>query len=165
MNNEFLEFLKAHEQDIIPLLEKSASLQQNMKKKARSLEELLKARESDSVKVWSYIGGFKDNRFRETVGYKVHVIPDYPIWIAADLTVEGWDIRIKDEESQHTDSQRMVSTNMKTRLARWLEEKQIAASPHPIYQGHLSYGNHFAYDADLVSIDAEVKGLLDKLIN
>jgi hypothetical protein len=164
MNNEFLEFLKAHEKDIIPLIEKSSSLQQNMKKKARSLEELLKVRESDSVKVWSYIGGgFKDNRFRETVGYKVNVTPDYPIWIAADLTVDGWDIRIKDEEYYHADGQSIADSNMETRLSKWLEEKQIPASPHPICQGHLSYGNHFAYDADLVSIDAEITELLNKI--
>jgi hypothetical protein len=155
MNEEFRAFLKAHEHEVISLLQQARELQRDMKQKTRALEEHLQERVTGDVKLWNYSSPSENLEFRETVGYKITVVADFPMWIAADLTVEGWDIRIKSHES---------SKGLATPLIQWLEAKKIKVSPHPRYPGHLSYGEHFPYDADLSLVDAEVTGLLDLML-
>lgn len=155
MNEEFRAFLKDHEHEVIPLLQQARELQRDMKRKTKTLEAYLRERVTGDVKLWSYSSPSEDLEFRETVGYEVTVAANFPVWIAADLTVVGWDIRIKSQES---------SKGLATPLIQWLKARQINASPHPRYSGHLSYGEHFPYDADLSLVDAEVAGLLDLML-
>lgn len=160
MNKEFLTFLKSNEEDIISLLQKVTSLQKGMKKKAGALAELMKDKESDTVKLWFYSSGLRDKSLREAVGYWLPVSPDYGIGIAADLSVDGWDIRIKDDNFFKGVPKTLEYDGFDTQLGQWLQSKQIEVSPHPIFQGHYRYGSHFPYDSDLVLVDAEIKGLL-----
>lgn len=155
MNEEFRAFLKAHEQEIIPLLQQARELQRDMKQKTRALEEHLLERVTGDVKLWNYSSPSENLEFRETVGYEVTVVADFPVWIAADLTVEGWDIRIKSQE---------FSKGLATPLIQWLKARQINVSPHPRYPGHLRYGEHFPYDTDLSLVDAEVASLLNLML-
>lgn len=160
MNQEFLAFLQSHEEDIVSLLQKVTSLQKEIKKKTAALTELMREKESDTVKLWFYSSGFRDSRLRETVGYRISVSPDYGISIAADLSVDGWEIRIKDDNFAKGVPKVSGHDDFGTQLGQWLQAKQIEVSPHPIFQGHFRYGTHFSYDSDLVLVDAEIKGLL-----
>jgi hypothetical protein len=160
MNQEFLTFLQSHEEDIVSLLQKVTSLQKEMKKKTAALTELMREKESDTVKLWFYSSGLRDSRLRETVGYRISVSPDYDISIAADLSVDGWEIRIKDDNFAKGVPKVSGHDDFGTQLGQWLQAKQIEVSPHPIFQGHFRYGTHFPYDSDLVLVDAEIKGLL-----
>lgn len=160
MNQDFLIFLRSYEEDIIPLLQKVTSLQKEMKKKTGALAELMKEKESNVVKLWFYSSGLRDKWIREVVGYWISVSPDYDIGIAADLGVDGWDIRIKDDKTMKGVTKTPGDDGFATQLGQWLQAKQIEVSPHPRYQGHFRYGSHFSYDSDLVSIDTEIKELL-----
>lgn len=159
-NQEFLMFLKPNEEDIIRLLQKVTSLQKEMKKKTGALAELMKEKESDIVKLWFYSSGLKNKWIREVVGYSISVSPDYRIGITADLSIDGWDIRIKDDKADKGVLKTPGDDGFAAQLGQWLQAKQIEVSPHPNFQGHFRYGGHFPYDSDLVSIDAEIKGLL-----
>lgn len=160
MNQEFLTFLRSHEEDIFSLLQKVTSLQKEMKKKAGALAELMREKESDTVKLWFYSSGLRDKSLREVVGYWAPVLPDYGIGIAADLSIDGWDIRIKDDNFFKGVPKTPGYDGFDTQLGQWLQSKQIEVTPHPIFQGHFRYGSHFPYDSDLVLVDAEIKGLL-----
>lgn len=160
VNQEFLAFLKSNEEDIISLLQKVTSLQKDMKKKTSALAELMKEKESETVKLWFYSPGVRENRLREVVAYGISVSPDYDISIAADLSVDGWNIRIKDDKADKGVLKTLRNDGFDTQLGKWLQAKQIEVSPHPTFQGHFRYGSHFPYDSDLVSVDAEIKGLL-----
>ncbi|MBW4483349.1 MAG: PD-(D/E)XK nuclease family protein [Tildeniella torsiva UHER 1998/13D] len=160
MNQEFLTFLRSHEEDTISLLQKVTSLQKEMKKKAGTLAELMREKESDTVKLWFYSSGLRDKSLREAVGYWIPVSHDYGIGIVADLSIDGWDIRIKDDNFFKGVPKTPGYNGFDTQLSQWLQAKQIEVSPHPSLQGHFRYGSHFPYDSDLVLVDAEIKGLL-----
>lgn len=160
MNQEFLTFLKTNEENIVSLLQKVTSLQKEMKKKTSALAELMKEKESDTVNLWFYSSVLREKRLKEVVGYWTSVSPDYVVSIAADLSIDGWDIRVKDNKTIKGVPKIPGCDGFDTQLGQWLQSKQIEVSPHPSLQGHFRYGSHFPYDSDLVLVDAEIKGLL-----
>ncbi len=78
--------------------------------------------------------------------------------------MDGWDLRIKDDESFQGVLKAPGNVDLATNLGQWLQARQIEVAPHPRYQGHFSYGSHFPYDSDLMSVEIEIKGLLDLIL-
>lgn len=162
MNKDILSFLEKNQQDVLLLLKKTKEVQDDMRKRIRGLNDLMKSEKSE-FEIWNYSSGYKGSQFRETIGYEIPIKEGFCIGIAADLTLSGWQIRLKDNEFFEATKKEKYEENLTTRFGEWLKEKQISVSPHPQYQGNFIYGNQFPYDIEASAVNTEIQLLLKRI--